>query len=294
MAITGINKALGGVTTVGGAISGLPLPTSIKDSLNDLFGTGKTIPPDRNRRDLSNFIANINVLDGVQKTTYFYVEIPLPRIYGNSAQSQTLSLLCDSASLPGISFATSEIRRYGFGPVEKKPYAPVFVDASMSFISDGYGAVQNIFDQWMKRIVNFTSLPYEGSVSTKIAKQINPFEVSYKDDYSTEIFIVTVNDQNDEITTTILNRAYPIFMGDVALSWADTDSFVRIPVTFTYYNWTRKMFKVKQEINAPSQGFIQTLLKAGTALQTLASIRKPRGIADAVNASSNLGKVLSF
>jgi len=294
MAISGINKALGGVTTVGGAISGLPLPTSIKDSLNDLFGTGKTIPPDRNRRDLSNFIANINVLDGVQKTTYFYVEIPLPRIYGNNAQSQTLSLLCDSASLPGVSLATSEIRRYGFGPVEKKPYAPVFVDASMSFISDGHGAVQNIFDQWMKRIVNFTSMPYEGSISTKIAKQINPFEVSYKDDYSTEIFIVTVNDQNDEITTTILNRAYPIFMGDVSLSWADTDSFVRIPVTFTYYNWTRKMFKVKQEINSPSQGFIQTLLKAGTALQTLASIRKPRGIADAVNASSNLGKVLSF
>lgn len=294
MSTAAINKALGGVTTVGGAISGLPLPASVKDSLNDIFGSGKTVPPDRNRRDLSNFIANINVLDGVQRTAYFYVEIPLPRIYGNNAQSQLLSLLCDSASLPGVSLATSEVRRYGFGPIEKKPYAPVFVDASMSFISDGYGSVQNIFDQWMKRIVNFTSLPYEGSVSTKNLKQINPFEVSYKRDYCTDIFIVNVNDQNDEITTTILNEAYPIFMGDVALSWADTDQIARIPVTFTYYNWSRKRFNIRQEINAPSQGFIQTLLKAGTALQTLASIRKPRGIADAVNASSNLGKVLSF
>jgi hypothetical protein len=294
MSTAAINKALGGVTTVGGAISGLPLPASVKDSLNDLFGTGKTVPPDRNRRDLSNFISNINALDGVQRTAYFYVEIPMPKVFGNKIQSQTLSLLCDSTSLPGVSLATSEIRRYGFGALEKKPYAPVFVDVSMSFICDAYGAIPNIFYQWMRRIVNFSSLPQEGSISTATAKQLNPFEVNYKTDYSVDIFIVTVNDQNDEITTVVLNEAYPIFIGDMSLSWADTDQIARLPVTFTYYNWKMLRFNIKQEINAPSQGFLQTLLKAGTAIQTLASIKRPRGIADAVNASSNLGKVISF
>ena len=40
----------------------------------------------------------------------------------------------DSFAQPGVSMATTEIKRYGVGPIERKPYLPIFTDQQFSFI----------------------------------------------------------------------------------------------------------------------------------------------------------------
>lgn len=295
-----INSTIGSARNIAGAASGIAnlpgIPQGVRDSINTLFGSGSGISPSQNRKDLSNFLSTISKKDGLTRTAHFYVEFALPRCLNNQRtleDTRVLSFLCDSASLPGVSLATSEIRRYGYGPVEKKPYAPIFVDSSMSFLVDGDRFIQNFFTRWMSSIVNFRSDPY-GKVLIANTNTLKAYEVNYKNQYATDILITTVDEKGTDIITIQLKQAYPILMGDIALSWGDTDSIARLPVTFTYTTWDISSLNLRGP-QAPSNGsFIQSLIKAGTALQTLASIKKPRGIADVVNASGNLARVATL
>ena len=82
--------------------------------------------------------------------------------------------------------------------------------------------------------------------------------------------------------------AYPIFLGDMSLSWADTDSFAKIPVGFTYYNWKKNIVDLNQPISKPGGvGALQRIMGIASAVQVLSTIRKPQGIADTINVINN-------
>jgi hypothetical protein len=34
-----------------------------------------------------------------------------------------------------------------------------------------------------------------------------------------------------------MDEAFPISMGDIPLNWGDTNSLIKIPVTFTFFTW---------------------------------------------------------
>jgi hypothetical protein len=283
-AISKGRDALGAINTV----ANLPgVPTGIKTAIGSLFGTGGTAPAGPNRRDLNNFLGAVSKLKGFTRPAYFYVEIAPPLMMrSESNDARTLSLLCESANLPGVSLATSDIRRYGYGPVERKPYAPVFVDSTMTFLADGSGMVQKFFYKWMNGIVKFDEMPY-GPVGQAGARSLSPFEVNYKEQYATDILITTVDEANNDILTVRFREAFPIFMGDVNLGWGDTDSISRLPITFTYFNWKIENININQLTTTQSPGLIQNLLKVGTAIQTLATIKKPNNVADVLNVVNN-------
>lgn len=288
------NKAL---DTLGaaGAIANIPgMPQGIKDALDVLTGGNKGLAPKDNRRDMNNFLSTINQYNGFTRPSYFYIEIAPPKCMKFRAnEASNLAFLAESANLPGVALATSEIRRYGYGPTEKKPYAPVFTDTTMSFMVDGQGMIQKFFASWMGSIVHFAETP-SGKSYMVGDHMLDPFEVNFKDQYETDILITTVNENNDDIITYRFKRAFPIFMGDVALSWADADSIARLPITFTFYNWSIENLNINQLRQAgPTSGLLQKALSVGTAIQTLASLRKPTGVADIVNIVGNTSRVVN-
>jgi len=278
------------------SILNLPgVPSNIRDAVSTLFNSNIGVLPSSNRKDLNNLISTVSKIGGFTRPVNFYVEIaPPPMLRTELDSTRTLAFLSESANLPGVSLATSDIRRYGLGPIERKPYAPIFVDTTMTFLVDSSGIVQRFFYRWMNGIVKFDSMPWGPPTSYQYSNVIDPFEVNYKEQYKTDILVTTVNETGSEILNIRFFEAYPIFMGDVNLSWNDTDSISRLPITFTYFNW-----KIEDRIpltqiplkNATSA--LQSIIRAGTAIQTIASLRRPTGVADAINVVNNAKIALS-
>lgn len=263
------------------------VPSSIRDSVNTLFGLTPGQSATTNRRDLNNFLGTVSKLNGFTRPSYFYIEILPPLVMRDRIDdTRNLAFLCESTNLPGVQLATNPIRRYGYGPEERKPYAPVFVDIMFSFFIDGKGTIQQYFYKWMNSIVKFDEMPW-GQSQDAYGTTIRPFEVNFKEQYATDILITTVDESNNDIVNVRLREAFPIFLGDVNLGWADTDSISRLPVTFTYFNWKIERININQFQQAPTQSALQKLIKVGTAIQTLATLKKPNNVADIINVVNN-------
>lgn len=150
---------------------------------------------------------------------------------------QYVHLYCQDAMIPGVQIAVSEqIRRYGYGPLEKKPVSPQFTDAAFIFRVDGRADIIKLFQAWIKLVVNYENTNGVDSTNGIKAGQ-HPYELSYKSDYMTPVAISTFNDQGEEVLRTVLREAYPIAVGDVKVSWGDRNSYMVLPVLFSYLDW---------------------------------------------------------
>jgi len=265
-----------------GAVNALKdfLPDSIKKNL-DTFLNG-TKASGTNKKSLNQVLSTINGMNGPARSSHFYVDIPAPRAMmgaegSNHSTVKNIPFLAESTSIPGVLLDTTQIKRYGFGPNEKKPYGATFVDVNISFFGDGNYNVHRFFYAWLNKIVVFAKSPTES----------NAFEVNYKEEYQTNITITALDETGNTVTIVTLVNAYPIFLGDIPLSWAETDSFVKIPVGFTYQYWKREVIDLGDKVVPGSASVLQKLMSATSALQVLSNIRKPNSIGDVINVVNN-------
>lgn len=257
------------------------LPDSLASSIDSVLGAN--ILPYGIRTGISGFRSTIDGLGGLQRSSLFYVTIPNPKILRADIGPILLPFLTETASLPGVSLATSDIRRYGVGPIERKPYSAVFTDTQMTFFGDASGTVHKFFYKWMTGMLKF-----DNDMAGKPGyNNLRPYEVEYKNDYKVDITITTIDEKTRTLMEFKLYDAYPIALGDVAMSWGETDGFIRIPVTFTFLRWKRTDISLDLDEAFSGLSTVQKILKAGTAIQTLASLRKPGNVADIVNIVNN-------
>ena len=142
----------------------------------------------------------------------------------------------EATNLPGVSLATTEIRRHGYGVIEKKPYVPIFTDINVVFRLDQNAHIYSFFQTWMKMIINFDGRGSINSVTGALKGQAM-YEVAYKDNYMSTIGITMMDQQGKEPIKIILTEAYPIFLGDIPLAWQATNDYVKVPVRFTFKDW---------------------------------------------------------
>ena len=269
--------------------------TSLLGVLNR--GTGNTTPnpSQQNYRNFSDSVrANIRK-HGIQKTSMAHIVFDPPKILGTLekiAGAKKIAALAtyrgDTFAQPGISMATTEIKRYGIGPIERKPYLPIFTDQQFSFINDSDGLIHKFFYLWMNGIVGFDALPQQ-SAARDIFNKL-PFEVEYKDHYKTTIDMYIYNEVQHKVGVLKLENAYPIFLGDVQRGWADMSQLVRFPVTFTYSHWRYEDLPNTLEPDAfirqsPGRNLSmsQTLLKYASVIQTISSTKRPQNVNDILN-----------
>jgi hypothetical protein len=146
-----------------------------------------------------------------------------------------------------MQLATSQIRRYGYGPLEEKPFMPLFAPSDMRFLADGKGAIWNFFDLWTKCIVNHdarygintaTGLAYTGDeLAGSVSATMMPYELNYKRDYAVDIVIRLYNPNGENTVSIVLREAYPKFIGDAPLAWGDINNVVLVPVQFAFIDW---------------------------------------------------------
>ena len=100
---------------------------------------------------ISDFVGSFG--KDVARPSRFQVLIPK---FG-AGVSQLLSLRCETTDIPGLTYATSELKM-GTSPIEKYPYLSTYNEINMTFIVGDDMMEKLIFDQWLNLIFRFLFL----------------------------------------------------------------------------------------------------------------------------------------
>jgi len=144
---------------------------------------------------------------------------------------EDLGMYCNEASLPGNSFATTEMTTDFPGVSQKFPYRKIYNDLQLTFYVDSSYSVIKFFEDWMSYIAS----PY-GS-GRAIAEEFghSSFKFNYPDYYKCNIFVAKFNkDQslNNKIAYRFVN-AFPIDITSMPVSY-DSSDVLRCSVSFSY------------------------------------------------------------
>ena len=165
-----------------------------------------------------DFIAEIKT-QGLARTNRFTVQLTPPN--ANPAVVRKTLLFCEKASLPGISFATTQNRT--FGEFREVPYDRLFDTVQLTFHVDRHMTVKKMFDDWMLYIQNPVNRSFQW----------------YKN-YITDMKI-QVQDLEDQTTYEVaLYEAYPKNVSAISLDAEGKDT-MRLDVTFQYKYWTSNL-----------------------------------------------------
>lgn len=174
-----------------------------------------------------------------------------------SAYRDPLTLRCENVVLPTIQLIEEEnLRRYGYGTVEKVPYGVQFGDLTLTWIIDRYSQLPDFFHQWMNSIVSYESkggLMREGVNTRPGLSSRGAFEMGYKDDYACPVLTVNVyNQQLVAVADYIMYDVFPLNIQSINLSWTDENQYQKLTVTFAF---------IDMETRAPVKGY-QELIDA--------------------------------
>ena len=259
-------------------------------ALKSLTGKSKSPRPSK----LNNFMAELRE-SGVARTNLFEVTITAPRMMVGYAKDvlPKVSLLAESTQLPGINIQTEDsIKRYGYGLQDHVAYGAGFNDISVGMIGDGRGEIYKFFYRWMHGIVKSD---FDGPANIVGYNGIAPYEVEFKQDYQTTIDITTYNESNDTILHYRLFNAFPKNLPDIGLSWSDSD-MMKFNISFTY-SYAR-LVNIDQSAQLTKNGIkglstLQKLVKLGTAVQAIASLKRPRNVQDALASTSTIKNIFN-
>lgn len=272
-------KLIGSAQTIIGA------GTEVKAAIDKL--TGKPQPEAGSATGSINAFRSSVIGQGLMRNNRFLVQMSKPNLfYANDSAlfvDAVLPFVCEAANLPGISIATSEVRRHGIGPIEKRPYSTNLIDINFTFLVDNEGIVLKFFKEWINGIVRYDTLVTNGD--DRPVPQ--PYEVEYRSEYVSDIEILMYNEAMQQVYKVTLYNAFPIYVGDVPLNWGSTDDYIKLPVSFSYTTWASDFIDLPGAGKSKSPSAMEKLYAAGAALSLLASIRKPKNVGDLLNVVNN-------
>lgn len=165
---------------------------------------------------IHNFLSSFN--DDLAKPSRFKVKLNIPAKLNGIIDSQTLSLRCENAQLPGRSISTGDLRIYG--PSEKYPYQSSYEDITLTFIVGGAMLEKTLFNEWMN--------------------YINPtqhWNFEYKKNYVSDIIVTQYDISDNEIHNVKIVDAFPVSVTQLDLDWSNDSSYHKLNVTFAYTYW---------------------------------------------------------
>lgn len=194
--------------------------------------------------DIEVFKAQHGARFSVLPTNRFKVFIPLPAILlgkrpRNLATASSVEYWCESVQIPGYQILSHNVRRHTYGTNETRPFAPNFQPIELTFAFDGEADMWDLFNQWTQLI-----LPHDtrdGDIS-KVSDYGLPgqlvYELSYKDEYKTDMEIAVYDKKNFKVATYKLRDAFPSNLNAVPLSWNEQDNYSRFTVFIEYLDWS--------------------------------------------------------
>jgi hypothetical protein len=129
-----------------------------------------------------------------------------------------IAILCKSCTLPGRQITTMDYQT-SKQPI-KVPYSFINEDVSFTFyLTDDY-YIKKMFDKWMETV--FDS---------------NNYKVQYKENFTTDITIQQLGNNDIPVYSVVLENAYPISVSSVTLDNSSENTVQEVTVTMTYENF---------------------------------------------------------
>lgn len=241
--------------------------------------------------NISRFKSTLDKYGGPARSSLFEVIISkYPETNSSIDPVSEFSFFCKSANFPGLNIENQTMTAVSQMPlnfpntITQQPFSAIF-------LVDSDHQVLSFFHNWMQRVLNYsTKGGMYGAVDTDSkGGGLLPYEVGYKDEYSCRITMRHYSTESfgrgDKYYEVVLDNCYPFQIGDLDMAWESNDSFLTLPVSFSY---DRIYFSGDRTGNPSnrSRGLLETLSDlagfANTVKQTLQS-GKPQSIQDAVN-----------
>lgn len=200
--------------------------------------TGFNIQDFRNNISQGGVLQNNKFVVTITPTSLNGTRVP-QNFSGGELTNAFLQFRAEEVKLPGASLEVFNNHRYGLGIQQKFPTNINFTDLNVTFLEDNEGRIYQYMTSWMNSIFDHGA-PSMGLISS--------YEVAYKDDYATDIFVSVYNNEgtytgtpgtnssipDEPIVTVVFKEAYPIAVNDIPLSWENKSSLVKVSVTLAY------------------------------------------------------------
>jgi hypothetical protein len=232
---------------------------------------------------VSEFKAQMDWFGGPARGSLFEVQISNFPLVNTRANSRDLTFFCKNAIIPGMIFSTATYE----APGQFRKIMPMTWNSEpvqTIFLLDSDHQVLSFFHSWAQNIVNYGTTA--GAFSE--VNGMLPFEIGYKDEYSARITIrqySTNYHQTGQYYEVILDKAFPIIIGDVDLAWENNDQFSVLPVSFQY----DRIQYSGEKIGNPTarfgrgNGLLDLINSIGSIGQVIGQNLIPTSIQDAVN-----------
>ena len=227
--------------------------------------------------NIQDFVSEINNKNGLMRPNKFSLTMaPPPCLASRSGLFRTMEFWCESTTLPGNMIATYDYKRYGYGPIEKRPQQSMFQPLQTIFNSDGKGEYIKFFNDWLQYIY-----PHNWYTSFNQPSPLNlssMYEVNYKQDYTTDIYVNVYNPAGGDPTLQyVLKEAFPIQIMDTSLSWNSPENMT-FQVNFEYFDWVEQKDVRLNYIGYANLGDIPPLNQWVDPVKTVQDLFKEAGV----------------
>jgi hypothetical protein len=172
----------------------------------------------------NKFLSEMNGSRGPAKNSLYDVRILPPPIFvtlGYRKYIEPLSMLCESAEMPGKALTTENVKIYG--PGYNVPYLTTYQNIALTFLCTNAHTERLLFDLWMNSIIS----PTTNNVR---------FQKGTNSKYLTNIEVTQYDSQEKPIYKAKLVDSFPVSIAPQQLAWSD-DGFQRLTVSFLYQKY---------------------------------------------------------
>lgn len=218
------------------------------------------------KNSISKIKAVLSKHGGTSSPHSFRVKIT-PPLGLRASISEDFTILCESVSLPGRQFATTDQPIYG--SIRKMPWGPIYNELSLTYICTDNMQERYFFDAWQSMIQNPTNNYME-----------------YYDTYvSPRIVIEKLNGEGDVVYKMFVEEAYPMTIEAQELSYDATDQYLKLDIKFAYLKWKNIIDEVISGGTNLASGITGTLT-GGLTPENLAQISQ--GLIEGIPAGTEL------
>ena len=153
---------------------------------------------------------------GFAKTNRYQVQLP------GVINPETMDIMCDSVTWPGRQISTNEV--YTDMQASKRAYGFIPDDVTISFMVANDWATWNYIHDWHKSVIG----NIEGN---------NNFTVNFKADYSRQIIIRHLDEEDYIRKEIVLKGAFPTTLSSIDLGNQNENTIMRVTASFSYENW---------------------------------------------------------
>lgn len=180
---------------------------------------------------ISEFKSNFEKYGGAARGALFQVIVTGYPSVNSSLNGREFTFFCQSATIPQIGLNTATYEAVGQLP-RQFPTGVQAGNLDTIFLVDSDHEILKFFHGWIQNVVNIGTA---GGPFSQLNGKL-PYEIGYKEEYTARITVRHYSTETDpgKYYEVILDQAFPVTIGNLDLSWEQNDSFLTLPVSFSY------------------------------------------------------------